>query len=398
MAVNVDNFVKRETYALVAGTAEVASQGPNWRISLYGTWAIGDTVDLSLIYNEVPYQVCGRDLRGTAPLYVMSYKDQVFLCVSNRLYTSGIQEPTGFENRYAGYGYIRVSGQKGESLQATAAAVYAGKVAVFSRNVIQLWNTSGDPAAWTLVQTLINTGTCSPKSVVSYGELDVFYLSDAGLRSIRAREFTDLVNVKDVGTPIDDELKTLLLGMSEVDKGLTFGIYSIKDGRYWLCFPSGVIYAFSYFPGSKVSAWTKYNLAYEGATRLAEGAVSVSGDLKMFWVYPAYRILASFPGTHYYDTATIVIPFFDAKTPGTRKQFRAIDIAGQGTWALSVGDDVANVATLVSIGNVTLSTFKYQRIPIGVIGTHMTLKLVHATDTAAVISSIIVHWDPYDSR
>jgi len=394
-----DSIITTSLLPFGGGVDPVAAVGPVKRILLQGTWAAEDRITLTVIFNYVQYDLGIKHVTGMSPTFVMAYKNQIMFCAGDEFVYSGIDEPTGFEDRYSGYGYIEMSGERGEALQCIAAAPYAGKIALFAKNNVQLWLPNADPAEWQLVQSLENVGTCSPLSVVSYGELDVFFLSHSGIRSLRVRESTDLVNVQDVGSSLDVYLQSIIHGLSDAVLLEAYGWYSSKDGRYWL-YLNGDFYVFSYFPGTRISAWTKYGTSVVDESSLSAYTpkcfTTSNGYLYMLGqAADGYVALVSYPSSaSYRTTAYLTLPFYDMKSPGSLKHFKAIDIAGTGTWKVEVGNnpnDITSFTTLVAA--LPLSTHMYNRVPLGFHASHALLRLTHTADSTAAIASLIWHWE-----
>jgi hypothetical protein len=63
--------------------------------------------------------------------------------------------------------------------------VYYDKMAVFARLTTQIWSLDPDPDKDTLAQVL-RIGTNAPWSVLQFGTGDVLFLSDSGVRSLKA--------------------------------------------------------------------------------------------------------------------------------------------------------------------------------------------------------------------
>src|SRR3546814_1116196 len=76
-------------------------------------------------------------------------------------------------------------------------------LAIFARRAIQIEYVDPDPALNQQLQVLNNIGTVAPHSVVSFGDSDVLFLSESGVRSLRARDSSNSASVSDVGTPVD---------------------------------------------------------------------------------------------------------------------------------------------------------------------------------------------------
>lgn len=91
---------------------------------------------------------------------------------------------------------------------------YQNRIAIFSRNSIQIWIIAVDPANNTFQQTVENTGALSARSVLQYGNIDVFYLNDQGVRSLRARDSSNAPAVNDVGVAIDSFLQEFIATLS----------------------------------------------------------------------------------------------------------------------------------------------------------------------------------------
>src|SRR3546814_8090877 len=106
-------------------------------------------------------------------------------------------------------------------------------------------------------QVRTNTGTVAPHSVVSFGDSDVFFLLESGVRSLRARDSSNSASVSDVGTPVDQLILDAVRDLDEDVVEAAVAIIEPIDGRYWLALGDNV-YMFSFFPAKKVSAWTTY--------------------------------------------------------------------------------------------------------------------------------------------
>src|SRR5207253_3062621 len=107
---------------------------------------------------------------------------------------------------HPGFGYKNMSNQTAGSETLTALGRYQNLMAVFSRRAIQIWYLDPDWLQNVQKQVLENIGTYAPKSVVPFGDIDVFFLSDSGVRSLRARDSSNQSGVADVGTAVDEYL------------------------------------------------------------------------------------------------------------------------------------------------------------------------------------------------
>jgi hypothetical protein len=415
---------------MAGGVDVVQGTGPEFNVFVttdgVGNWAANEIVELTVNSDETLFNLGDGPALSLAPVHAMAYGDRVFISVGDRVYISGIEEPTGWEPRYAGYGFITASGQRSESLEVKGTGIYGKKLVVFSRNTTQLWQIDPNPENFVLLQVLDNTGTISGASIVSYGELDLFFLSDTGIRSIRAREYVDLVNVKDVGTPIDAVLQPILASLTDEQKAKCVASYSPVDGRYWVSIKD-VVYVFSHYPGSKIAAWSTYKY-YVTPTDIASfetrtvdfavkgGALYIRARTDAPYPTEGYRViydhLYSYYTARYYENSysslitthatptTIVLPFFDVKKPATRKLWTGINLIGTGSWKVYIGDDPANSSSFREVAvttALTLSTINKGQLPISFTGTHLIVKLVHESKELATIAAVIIHYREGDT-
>lgn len=387
---------------ITGGVDAVPAVGPTKKILISGTWDIDDIVSLVFRVSETQYDLMNGPMLGKVPVHAMTYANKVYLSVDDRVYFSGVQLPTGWENRFPGFGFIAASGQRGEAVSVVATSVYGKKLVVLSRNNIQLWDIDPKPAQNTLIQTLDNTGTIAANSVVSYGELDLFYLADSGVRSLRSRELLDLVNVHDVGTPIDNTIQGVLAGLTDAQKRQCFGLYNPVDGRYWIWLVDR-FYVFSYFPGSKISAWSVLDdvadtdLLGPSEFTFSEGCV-FNGKFILKGMDPkeGTTLILQTQHTTYAagEPTTAVIPFIDAKSPFSRKIWHSVDVIGTGTWQVLAGNNPADITALTEIyPELTLSTPEQGRIPLNMHGTHLVLKFVCVNENEATIAAASAHYD-----
>src|SRR5262249_45957746 len=126
---------------------------------------------------------------------------------------------------------------------------------------VQIWNIDVDPAKNSQAQVLRNTGVIAPLSVEQHGDSDVFYLSDSGIRSLRARDSSTAALSDDVGTPVDDYVTQVVQAMGAAVADADAVIEPIA-GRYWLAL-GDTVFVFSQFIGSKVAAWTTYQTPFD---------------------------------------------------------------------------------------------------------------------------------------
>ena len=94
---------------------------------------------------------------------------------------------------------------------------------------------------------------------------------------------------------------------------------------------------------------------------------------------------------------SFTIPYLSAQTPGTRKQWTAIDAAFEGTWAIGFSSDYLTDA-YKNIFNGTQSTFQYGRIALYRHSTHFSLNAVESSTGYARFANALVYYNEEDQK
>ena len=318
--------------------------------------------------------------------FIRPVKTKMYALSDSLLHFSGTNDPTEWNDGSAGAGFINLSNNASGSEDLQSMANYFDNIAVFARQAIQIWFVSADESLNQQIQVLNNTGTIAPQSVVEFGDNDVFYLSVSGVRSLRARDSSNAAFVGDIGNPIDETVISAIA--ADIDNGEEAqGILDPRTGRYLLAIGS-TVYVFSYFPSSKVSAWSTYEpgfavdrWAYDGAQILCR-----SGNN-----------LFSLGGTdgNIYDSATVEIqmPFLDAGTPATSKDFTGIDVTCTNEWNVSLSTDPTDISLSEIVATVNRTTYGLGRVSLVGYSTHVAPKLTCSSAGQAKVGNISIHYE-----
>jgi hypothetical protein len=267
--------------------------------------------------------------------------------------------------------------------------VYIGKLAILSRRAVQIWSMDPDPTKNVFTQILKNIGTFAPKSVTNFGDMDVFFLSDTGVRSLRARDASNSATVSDVGTNIDTLISSDLLSLDDTTKSEAVGIIEPKDGRYWLAV-GPKIYVYSYFPTPGISAWSTYEPGFSVSHfSYANGRVYARSGNTVY-------LYGGASGSQYDNSQVeVILPYLDAGKPAHVKSLQAIDVTCEGTWDVFVGCDTTVPDTRDHVATVNQSTFDLARIQATGMGTHIGVRLVTGStySGAAKIGNFASHFE-----
>lgn len=324
---------------------------------------------------------------GTTPVSALTFKTKAHITSNSSLFFSGVNQPTKWGENGTGAGFINLSNSSGGNESLTGLALYQGNLAAFSRRTVQVWAIDTDPAQNKQGQVLSNTGALGAGSIVSVGEIDVFYLSDSGIRSLRARDSSNAAVVNDVGTPVDSLILSDLSALTEAQRSSCPAVIEPIDGRYWLAIGSKV-YVFSYFPNSSVAAWSTYEPGFAVSKFTTKDGRVYARSGNVIYLYGGTNNAE-------YDASEVdvILPYLDGGKPAHQKTFHGIDMTCEGSWAVAAGMDPIAPLARDNTNIVTQPTFSLGRVGMAGMGTHVGLRLVNQSSGYARISNIVVHFD-----
>jgi hypothetical protein len=317
---------------------------------------------------------------------ILPFNANVYAASGSVLYRSGTDTPTNWAIVTPGAAFFDMSSQAQGSEALTGLAEYQSGMAIFSRRTAQIWAFSADPAASVKAQTLRNVGCVSPGTCLSYAGTDVFFLGDSGVRSLRARDITNSPGTADVGTPIDDLVGEWLRTASTTDLERAHAIIEPADGRYWLML-GATAYVFSYFPSSKISAWSTYTLP-----GVAEATVAV--DRQVYQRAGDTVFLYGGESGDAYDATEAVaeLAFLDGRQIATWKRWEGLDIAAEGGWSAFVALQPSAPDVEDMIATMTGATFHQLDTPMLGEGPAVKLRFVSTGATAARLGAVAAHY------
>ena len=330
-------------------------------------------------------------VQGYTPgAFVRPVKTKMYALSDSLLHFSGIDDPTEWNDTSTGAGFINLANHSRGSEDLKSIASYFNNIAVFAEEAVQIWFVDPDANLNQQIQVLQNTGTIAPDSVVEFGDNDVFYLNLSGIRSLRSRDSSNAAFVGDIGNPIDSlivaDIRTNRAAAEEAQ-----AILEPRDGRYFLSIGSKV-YVFSFFPSSKVSAWSIYEpgfvvdrWAYDGRQTLCR-----SGN-------KLYSLGGENGNT--YDASEVVVqmPFLDASAPATYKTFSSLDVTCENTWTVSVATDPQDISLREEVATVHQTTFGLGRVTLSGYSTHLAPRLVCSSSGAAKLGNLAIHYEGGES-
>lgn len=388
------------TVTIIAGAAgsDYNGLGVTWTLS--GAYAIGPAFGASGTLTELKF-ADGSDSPDTPGAFVKTIRSQIHSVSGPTAHFTGLDQPTVWTTDAAGAGFIDMSRYAQGANALYAIETYQGWLAYFAARAIQVWLIDSDPTNDAIQQVLANTGTTCPRSVAKFGDNDLFYLDESGVRSLRARDASNAAATTDLGSPVDALVSAKLRVLSTIERQKVVGLVNPVDKRFWLVFPDQ-IFVFSFFEGTKVSAWTIYNPTYyDGSGTLTSFTIDDvtvydnriylrSGD--NIFVYGGLETGLAQDATQ----AVGWLPFLDGGEPTVEKAWDSFDAAIRGEWKIDVAMRPTEAGLTVSETVATINETTYGNENIGMVGrsTHISLRFTSQGEGAAVLSACAVHYTP----
>lgn len=376
---------------LTGGVTAVTAVAQVVEVTVGGTFEEADQFTVTINSTEI-YTVTGA-ASGTGTT-VQTFKKKIYTVASSNLYFSALNAPTQW---IAGVdpGFINMASETAGEETLTATAEYQGLMAVFSKNQIRIWSISEDSSVNVYLQTVQNTGTVAPESVKAYGNNDVFYLANTGIRSIKARDSSNAAYVSDVGTNIDTHVREYLNTLTEAQVAAATAIIEPLDGRYWLAVGTR-IYVFSYFPSKKISAWSYYDLDItithfaRVGDRIYCRATDEGGDDGLY-LYGGINN-DSYPDDDE-DIVEIELPYISAKDPASKKDLIGFDIMGTNNWKIELLPDPNDDTKKVNHGIASKITYGKPRYGLTGVDSLFGINLTCRTAGLATLSALALHYN-----
>lgn len=337
---------------------------------------------------EYPYYFGATRMAGLKPNFCLTHRSKVHVLADTFMLSSGLDNPTKWRISDLGSSFIDLSNNVNGSEDLVSAAPYQGKLAIFTRDACQVWTIDVDAAQNAQGQIIQNSGCIAPHSVLNWGEVDVFYLSDSGMRSLRARDASNQAVVNDIGTPIDTDIVAELRAHTAENVFGSHAVVEPKDGRFMITIGEK-LYVLSQFPASGILAWSTYEPGFTiDAMAVADGRLYVRASDGRVYLYGG-------ADNNTYDscTVTVTLPYLNGGKAANQKRLQGIDITSDGTWEFYAGTDTYRPEIRDLMATITDSSLQLGRIQAYGMGTHIGVKLVSLGSGYHRVANIIVHYE-----
>lgn len=381
------------------------------RIRVFSLADLSDLLGVESTYKGETRTTYLEGLSSAMPLTVLTFRNKIYAPTGNLVYFSGVvfdlndvpePDPTVWINDPDGTpkkefaGFINLGTQASRTSEVIGMGIYQSRLAFFTEDLISIWNIDIDPNNNTPYQTLLNVGAVATDGIIEFGDLDVFFLSDSGVRSLRARDSSNLASASDVGVPIDKQLVDFVRA-NRVAAINAKAVIEPEDSRYLLAIGNQV-FVYSNFPGSNVRSWSTYELDSEVQEwAIASGRLyaRLKGDDDQDWLVEYGGATGDVYGEYETEVQT---PFLSANNPATRKLFKSLDVGCDGIWELDYCIEPTDVEWSLS-DNLVDNTFgSVGAINITGDSTHIAMRLRTSEAQAARLGSLIIHFDEIEAR
>jgi hypothetical protein len=410
-----------------------AHNGP-YKTEPSGVWSVGvlgqqlstpiyEIVDYDLFDNRV-FVILWVDAAGAVKrfydgietpsakgFYCRTYKTKMYTVGGNFMHFSATGDPSKWyldppNTVQDGSGFLDLSLGDSDMTDSIALEVYYDKLAILSKTATQLWAVDPDPQKTQYVQTLRQAGTMAWRSVLQYGSGDVMYLSQSGIRSLRARNSSLAAAVSDIGSPLDPVIQDLYRYKGEDWMSGAIALLQPVTGRFWVIMGGSPqyeggpltsrIFILSAFPGPKITAWSEYDAGFViTAACIHEDRVIVRDDHNIVYAYGGI----SEEGPVYDDCPVeLVFPFHAGEQVATAKTFTGLDATCEGVpWTVSGAFNVENPNIEDDFGVFDGATFAQGRFEIHGHSTHMSLRLRSQETGPQTVSNMVIHYQVAES-
>lgn len=379
--------VVTSTTPMASGVTAVEAVAQIMRVSFGGTFQANDQFTITI--NNRDYVATGRASAMGVSAFV--YKKRVWTPANSLWRYCKLNDPTDWTNAdpASGAGFINVSSDSEGTERLVGAAAYGTQLAVASRRNIWIYNIGTDAEEFSLAQTIENSGSRSARAMIGYGNLDVFYLDDSGMRSLKSKELSSDAYADDVGAAVEPFLLEYLDTLTNGQVARAVATMEPRDRRYWLAVGNR-IFVYSNFPRSQIAAWTYYEPEFEisDIARAYNQIYVRSGD----FIYG----FGGADGTEYPDAETMIpvaeLPFVAAPTP-TPLNLTGFDLGATGSWTVELLVDPDNEASTMAVGTLTGCTFPDGDITVPGRTTHVGVKLTGVGAGQMSVSNLAIYHD-----
>ncbi|OFX03281.1 MAG: hypothetical protein A3E78_12150 [Alphaproteobacteria bacterium RIFCSPHIGHO2_12_FULL_63_12] len=373
---------------MTGGVDAVSGQAQVYTATIGGTYEVGDKFSIEI--DDKDFGFVGNP--ASKGEFAFTQKSKVYALAGSIAYFCAVDDPTAWNVADTGAGFQNMASQDSGSEALISVGKFQGNLVFFARRSAQVWYIDVDDSKNVHIQTLENTGTMAPLSVLGYGDSDLFYLSDSGIRSIRQVQGVSNVYVNDVGTAVDTIINAQVASLTAAEVAAAVAVIEPIDNRYLLTIDE-TSYVFSFFPSSKISAWSTYDngAVFSRYTTILNKVYARSGDTIYLYGGDTGAVYDTDANDLY--VVTIGTPFLTFGKVATDKFLTGFDVAVDGTWTIRLLHDPRNEARKTTLGTITNDTYTSEDLRASGLSPVYAVEMVCETPGYARIANFALHYE-----
>lgn len=261
---------------------------------------------------------------------------------------------------------------------------------VLCRQAIQVWHVEENDDNNDLLQILLNHGTRAPNANGDFDGQHVFDHS-AGIHSIVAGD-NNRAEVRELGAPINKEWRDYAATLTQAQQDAALFAVEPTEDRLWMKLGNRV-YVLSHWLESGIAAWTRYDFDFEISDLAVAGERLYARSGNTVYLYGG-----SDNATYDASTVTVRVANLAAGREAGWKDLQGMDVALSGTWTISLSPLIEDTSQLVTLANLSASTFDQPIAAVEGREAYLGLQATHAKTEAAILSSFVLHYARDDSE
>lgn len=357
--VNDQTAVVVVTTPASSGVAQVAT------VTLGGTAEIGDRFAVTV--GGIEYGAGNNP--QTKATFGIALGAKLYLIAGSTVVFCSVNDPTKWRATILGAGFFIVQSNGKGSEDIVSVSEYQGGLAFYCPSYIQTWSISEDDELNKVQHTVDNTGAKAMRGTTNAGNIDSYYLSAAGIRSLRQQTVNGTPFSNHVGDPINPLIKDDMRALTSSQIAKCRAGVNPTDSRVWFWMGTRV-YVLSYFPQSKVTAWSWYDIGIEPGWMdvISERLYLRSGD--KIYVYggddgETYDADAS--DLYHVD---VECPFMHAGRIADDKTAMSYNVGAEGTWDVFMKSSPKDPSVETALGTVDFFTYAEPAYAMAIESTH----------------------------
>lgn len=374
---------------MAGGVAAVEAQRQIEYLTVATVGGVGPFTTFTITLDGVAYNVYTAAAGKGTSIFVQ--KNRVWSTAGSTVQYCKLNDPSDWDDVAAssGSGFINIGNVADGAQYLYGIGDYQGKAAIFAENVVVLYQFFADAQQIAIQQPINNVGTRSIAAVTSYGADDVFFLDKTGIRSLRSRDGYDAAFASDIGSAIDPFVKDVMREVTRSDVFDAQSVVETDDGRFMMAIGRYII-ILSYFPASKITAWSyiDFEQDIEAIVRCGDRIVLRSGN--NLYTYGGEDGL-TYPDDDEFEVV-VETPFMTASDAATKKQLLGYDHVAVNEWRVETLVDPNDTSKTVEIGRLVGTTNNDLAATLVGYTTHFALRYTCDRAGFASLSAIATHF------